>query len=344
MEDEAIAQLKTTAKLPNIKKIVGLPDLHPGKTPVGAVVLSDGLIFPQLIGNDIGCGMSLFQTSARLKKIKLDRLASIFDSLESLRDIELDDHPYPDESNVSQLGTLGGGNHFLELQAVEKVYLPEEFKRLDLDKDKIFILVHSGSRNGGQLFYESFMSRFSGIAMGTDLARSYLTSQNDLIVWAKRNREMCALKISQFLDSRGELKRVLDSPHNFVEEGDGGLYHRKGAVSALHGPVVIPGSRGTLSFLFKPASDTTKSLFSLAHGAGRKWKRSECKGRLREKYHRGEIYKTSLKSHVICHDKDLLYEEAPEAYKKISDVIDALLSANLGEIVCAFRPLATLKI
>jgi release factor H-coupled RctB family protein len=344
MEDSAIEQIRKISILSGVNKVVGLPDLHPGKIPVGAVVLTNELIFPFLIGNDVGCGMSLFQSALAVKKTKPERLVPKLNTLESLSDIELSDNPYPKESLDSGFGTLGGGNHFLELQAVEKVFLPKDFSDLGIDKDKVLILVHSGSRNKGQILYESFMEHLNGISSSSDLGHSYLLSQNELVLWARYNREICARRILEFLNARWDLNLILDAPHNFVEEGEGGFFHRKGAVSALNGPVIIPGSRGSLSYVMKPHYDCSKSLFSLAHGAGRKWRRSECRGRLRDKYHRDEIYTTQLKSKVICPDKALLYEEAPEAYKKLTDVIDALVSSDLAEPICTTRPLLTIKI
>jgi release factor H-coupled RctB family protein len=344
MEDAALDALKKISLMEGVTKLVGLPDLHPGKTPVGAVVLTDGIIFPHLVGNDVGCGMSLFQSATALKKIKLERLAPRFESLESLSDIELSFNPYPEDSIDPAFGTLGGSNHFLELQAVDRVYLPTEFKELEIDKAKLLLLVHSGSRSKGQMLYESYMEHLSGISMSSGLGETYLKEQKELLLWAQRNRECLARRAQEFLDGRSELRLILDNPHNFVEEGEGGFYHRKGAVNALNGPVIIPGSRGTLTYVMKPTSDCQKSLFSLAHGAGRKWKRSDCKGRLRDKYRRDELYTTALKSRVICHDKELLYEEAPEAYKKVTDVIGALVDSGLASLICTTRPLLTLKI
>lgn len=107
--------------------------------------------------------------------------------------------------------------------------------------------------------------------------------------------------------------------------------------------VVIPGSRGTLTYIVKPIGDVEESAYSISHGAGRKWARSLCKSRIREKYNRDSIRHTSLKSRVVCHDTDLLFEEAPEAYKKIEDVINVLLEYKLIEVVATLRPLITYK-
>lgn len=85
------------------------------------------------------------------------------------------------------------------------------------------------------------------------------------------------------------------------------------------------------------------SLYSLSHGAGRKWARSVCKSRIRNKYDRDSIRNTTLKSRVVCHDSELLFQEAPEAYKNIKHVVAALVEHGLATIVATLRPLLTFK-
>ena len=92
-----------------------------------------------------------------------------------------------------------------------------------------------------------------------------------------------------------------------------------------------------------PKEDTSLSLDSLSHGAGRKWARSLCKSRINNKYDRDSIRCTELKSKVVCHDTNLLFQEAPEAYKNIEQVIDSLIVFGLIEVVATLRPLITYK-
>jgi release factor H-coupled RctB family protein len=158
---------------------------------------------------------------------------------------------------------------------------------------------------------------------------------------------MVAKKLMDYLGYSSDVKTLIDCHHNFLEERGQRYIHRKGAVSALVGMVVIPGSRGGLTYIVSPSDnteDTDKSAFSLSHGAGRKWIRSLCKGRLRDKYHKGAIHETRLGSKTVCHDVDLLYEEAPEAYKGIEYIIDALVQHNLCSVVATLRPLLTVKV
>lgn len=134
-------------------------------------------------------------------------------------------------------------------------------------------------------------------------------------------------------------------------ENENGWIHRKGATPSDQGYVVIPGSRGDYSYLVKPTipsssaeeTNVEAALYSLAHGAGRKWKRGECQGRLSHKYKREDLYRTELGSRVICGNKELLYDEAPQAYKKCATVIDDLVDAGLVTMVARFRPVLTFK-
>ncbi len=102
---------------------------------------------------------------------------------------------------------------------------------------------------------------------------------------------------------------------------EAGWIHRKGAVAADGDFVVIPGSRGSLSYLVKPIGDGESHAWSLAHGAGRKWARSDARQRMRERFGMHQLVQTPLGGRVICEERDLLYEEAPAAYKNIEAVI-----------------------
>ena len=124
----------------------------------------------------------------------------------------------------------------------------------------------------------------------------------------------------------------------------GYFLHRKGAAPSDRGLVIIPGSRGSHSYLVAPVGDQQRNLWSVAHGAGRKWNRSECKGRLRDRYRAGSLTRTKLGSYVICEDKELLYEEAPQAYKDIQGVIEDMISFGLIRVIATFSPLLTYKV
>jgi release factor H-coupled RctB family protein len=404
IEDDAIKQLNFTSNLPYMRYSVGLPDLHPGKGyPVGSANASEATIYPHLVGADIGCGMSLYKTSLKAKKEK--SVDAWYDALHGLeggwegdlktfmesRGVE------PTEFDSTSLGTIGGGNHFAELQIIESIKDEEAAKKMGLDPEYLYLLVHSGSRAFGELVLQRHLDKHGvkGVAEGSEEAKVYLKDHDHALAWAKCNRTLLAHRfLSQItgfaidpalnnsldkdITSDGS-ERILDvwhncvTPVNFYFEEDGTpvdkaiendpkqqviesekkivakqyWLHRKGAAPSTEGPVVIPGSRGSFSYLVMPAQDKAHqqlSAFSLAHGAGRKWNRSKAlqtgQG-LRKKDN--DFTTTDLGSRVICESKELLFEEMPAAYKEIENIVSDLQEFGLVSIVAVFRPLITYK-
>lgn len=341
MEHTALTQLGNVANLPGVVRAVGLPDLHAGKTPVGIAVETEGRFYPHLIGNDIGCGMGLFHTGCALRKYKQEKFVTKLNHIRALEDIPTE-NLYNEESPIYDLGTIGGGNHFAEFQAVEAVADEIAFATLGIDKKQLLLLVHSGSRGYGQRILSEFLV-FEGLANGSPEAEAYLDKHNNALMWAQRNRQLVAQKLMNHLGFSSEVETKLDCHHNFLEKKDDLHIHRKGAVSAENGLVILPGSRGSLTYILEPSADTSLAAHSLSHGAGRKWARSLCKSRIRNKYDRDTIRQTKLGSRTVCHDTDLLYQEAPEAYKNIEHVVAALVEHDLAHVVATLRPLITYK-
>ncbi len=339
IESLAIDQVKALSNLPFVTNVVGLPDLHPGKTPVGVSVLCDNYIYPHIIGNDIGCGMGFFDTNIKFKKFVMEKWVSRLNNIKELCDIEYEtDYDSP----ILDLGTIGGGNHFVEFQIIEKVFLKDEFQNLIKNRDDVFVLVHSGSRGYGQKIFSEF-SEPKGFSADSFSAKEYLLSHDDALFWAEKNREIVADKLINYLGFSQKAEKIIDCQHNYIEKSENIYIHRKGAVSNTNGYVIIPGSRGSLTYIVKPAGDFEKTAYSLSHGAGRKWARSLCKGKISDKYNRDSIRQTDLKSRVVCHNTELLYKEAPEVYKNIGVIMDILKENELIEIVATLRPLITYK-
>ncbi|EJO3047176.1 RNA ligase RtcB family protein, partial [Escherichia coli] len=246
----------------------------------------------------------------------------------------------------SSLGSIGGGNHFAELQQVDEIIDAELFALAGLDAQHLQLLVHSGSRGLGQSILQRHIASFShhGLPEGSDDALRYIAEHDDVLAFARINRQMIALRIMQQVKATGS--PVLDVAHNFVSAcqiGDQqGWLHRKGATPDDNGLVIIPGSRGDYSWLVQPVANE-KTLHSLAHGAGRKWGRTECKGRLAAKCTATQLSRTELGSRVICRDKQLIFEEAPQAYKSAESVVQCLVQAGLIIPVARLRPVLTLK-
>lgn len=343
-ESRALDQLAQAATREGVQKVVGYPDLHPGKgIAVGAAVITLGHIYPFFIGGDIGCGMGLWRTTMKRKKTKLDQITKkLVRGMSQRNDRNTKEVPYPDS-----LGTIGGGNHFAELQTVEQVFDPALAEQHGVDGRYVHLLVHSGSRTFGESILRNHTSEFGarGLPSSSAEAQAYLSDHDSGCHWAKRNREQIATQVSSALGASNQL--ISDVSHNSISKKqiDGNNYwiHRKGAAAADQGPVVVSGTRGSLSYLVEPIDECSRYAWSLSHGAGRKWQRSECKGRLRQFLRKPDLLQTKLGSRVICEDKDLLYEEAPQAYKNIDTVISHLLEAKIVRLIASFRPLVTYK-
>lgn len=353
IEGDALQQLERTATLPGMMQVAGFPDLHPGKGgPVGAAMMAEGAVYPYLVGADVGCGMAMFATDLPTGKIKLEKwskkLSGLEDPWEGDSAAWLASRGVDSEEFTSSLGTIGKGNHFAELLRVHDVTDKQAFAALGLDEKLLALLVHSGSRGLGQTVLRSHTDTFrdGGLDAGSSEAVSYLGKHDTALAWATASRELIAFR---FLEQLGSgYQHILDLSHNSVTQmevdGTPCFLHRKGAAPSNQGAVIIPGSRGTLSYLVMPTGNQLNNLWSVAHGAGRKWGRNECEGRLRERYSAESLRRTNIGGYVICEDKDLLYEEAPQAYKNIDSIISDMVGFGLVSVVARFAPILTYKV
>jgi release factor H-coupled RctB family protein len=353
IEGEAVTQLRKTAALPGMRLAVGLPDLHPGRGhPVGAAFVTTGIFYPHLVGNDVGCGMALWQTDLPRQKSKQDKCVKKLHELESPWDGDRTEwlRQYgvePTEADAG-LGTIGGGNHFAEVQDWQEVQDQEAFASLDLQNLALVILVHSGSRGLGELLLQRHLDQHGadGLPGDTEDAGLYLREHERARQWAVANRALIARRMAEQLHCAS--KRVLDICHNSITpvgyEGQSGWLHRKGAAPADTGPLVIPGTRGSHSYLVLVTGDQRDNAWSLAHGAGRRWNRQSARARLKDRYRADSLVRTEIGSAVICEDKELLYEEAPQAYKNIDVVISDMVEAGLIRVVATLKPLITYKV
>ncbi len=345
----ALDQLNATARLEGMGRIVGLPDLHAGSgIAVGAAFWSRDRIWPHLVGSDIGCGMALWETSLAVRKFRVGQVERKLQGLDEPwhGDVEqaLVSAGLPRELASPSLGTIGGGNHFVEFQRIEDIVDRDRFAALDLAEDRVWMMVHSGSRGLGQAILETQMAQSgkSGLLADSPDAAAYLLRHDQAVAWAVVNRAIIA---ERFLGAVGLSGRCcLDIVHNCVCGHQAGWLHRKGAAPADRGLVVIPGSRGDFSYLAEPVPERADAaLWSLAHGAGRKWSRNDAHARLSRRYKVADLQRTKLASHVICEDRRLIFEEAPEAYKDIAGVIADLESAGLVRVIARLRPLLSYK-
>ncbi len=363
LEDAAVEQLRQVAGLPGMLTVVGMPDLHPGKgQPIGAAFITDGTIYPHLVGSDIGCGMALWTLDVKRRGLPVDkwerrllRLSDLCDreTLEAWVQDELTEQPDMDINCMDKLGSIGGGNHFVEIQQLHQIGDKAVLNSLGLHAHSVVLVVHSGSRGLGQYLLAAHLEQHGTRGLTGSAARSYLDKHDYALRWAQINRRVIARRFAEALGSAAT--PVLDLSHNHVcrlpadsERPETCRWiHRKGAAPADRGVVVIPGSRGSCSYLVQPRTDDPTAMalggYSLAHGAGRKWKRSECRSRLASRFTVKDLETTAVGSRVICKQRALLYEEAPQAYKNIDVVVADLEKAGMVNIIATCRPLLTFK-
>lgn len=338
IEGSANAQLQKVAARPGVLAAIGMPDLHPGhKGPVGSVIQTDGRIFPDLIGTDIGCGMTLFAIAGDRRRISLDRMEKALRN-RPIDDTDPADMDLPDdlEPYRGTLGTLGFGNHFAELQAStsSSSHVP------GLEKDQLALLIHSGSRAYGAAVFARHAAGNEGLR-GPDRV-AYLSDHDAAVAFAALNRRVIGERMLAILGLRGNV--ILDVPHNLVTLTSEGAIHRKGAAAFASGLSIVAGSRATPSHIVVPGDRAMLSFDSVAHGCGRKRDR---RAALARQKHRDQETSQRMRrretGRVICNDSRLVKEEAPEAYKDIRQVVGDLECFGIARSVMALEPLLTVK-
>ena len=379
LEDAARTQLQNIAALPFVGPwLAVMPDVHLGKgATVGSVVPTRGAIIPAAVGVDIGCGMMAVQTTLRANDLP-DSLSALRHSIErgvpvgngpggehrklpdsvgsKLRDAGLeprlqrirDKHPKIRFDKIDrQLGTLGGGNHFIELCLDEA--------------DSVWVMLHSGSRGTGNMigtyFIEQARRELSKRVLGyhvpdKDLAfflegeplfDDYVEAVSWAQDYARCNRESMMARVLHCLHHAlppfqlGKL--AVNCHHNYVQREQHGdeslLVTRKGAVSARDGELgIIPGSMGARSFIVR-GKGNADSFHSCSHGAGRVMSRTEARKRISVDQH------AKATAHVECRKDAAVVDESPAAYKDIDAVMAA--QRDLVEIVHTLRQVVCIK-
>lgn len=365
MEEGALQQAKNLANLPfAFKHIAIMPDSHQGYgMPIGGVLAAEDAIIPNAVGVDIGCGMCSLKTDRQ--EINRDNLKSIMSIIRKMVPVGFNHHNeqqdekwMPElngnleiveqeyESARSQVGTLGGGNHFIEIQKGSDGF--------------IWIMIHSGSRNIGFTVAKHYNQKAKDLNerwksdTRKDLAffpkdseefEDYINEMNYCIEFALNNRKLMMERVQNaFTDVLGnvEFSDFINKPHNFatIENhfGENVIVHRKGATRAREGELgMIPGSQGTSSYIVKGKGN--KDAFeSCSHGAGRVMSRNQAKKTLSVEEESKPLEERGI-LHAIRHKSDL--DEAPGSYKDIKKVMD--LQKDLIDIVVELEPLAVVK-
>ena len=380
--ENAKDQLVRIAQLPFIHKwVAAMPDVHVGKgATVGSVIATDKAVIPAAVGVDIGCGMMAVRTSLTARQLP-DSVAQVRSAIEAAvphgrtnhggrgdrgawgespkrhqdkwaelsqrYDAILEKHPKIGRGNdLSHLGTLGTGNHFIE------VCLDEQ--------DRVWLMLHSGSRGVGNRIGRYFISlakqdmrKFFIHLPDADLAylpqgTENFTDYTEAVGWAQDYaRENRVLMMQSALDALRKTGlptfdaylEAVNCHHNYVawekHYGKNVLVTRKGAVRARVGDLgIIPGSMGTRSYIVRGRGNP-ESFHSCSHGAGRVMTRTEAKRRFTVEDH------AKATAHVECRKDAEVIDETPAAYKSIDAVMEA--QRDLVDVLYTLRQIVCVK-
>lgn len=378
IEAEALTQLKNLARLPFISRngIACMPDVHAGiGSTVGSVIATNGAIIPASVGVDIGCGMNAVRLSIKANQLP-DSLKAIREGIEKvvpvgaggshqnqaildelrgrLPEIPGDVKNTLNESissshlkkSVSQLGTLGSGNHFIELCIDES--------------EDVWVMLHSGSRGIGNMIGSYFiekakknMNRFFISLPDSDLAyfpedtddfREYMEAVQWAQDYALENRKVMMERVIEVLHKELPIpfsitQEAINCHHNYVEKenhfGRNLWVTRKGAIRARKDDLgIIPGSMGQRSYIVK-GKGNLESYCSCSHGAGRKMSRSEA----RKRFTVSDL--VAQTEGVECRKDDAVLDEIPSSYKNIDEVMAN--QTDLVEVIHVLKQVMCVK-
>ncbi|SDP65679.1 RtcB family protein [Desulforhopalus singaporensis] len=372
IDRETLQQVKNLANFPFTHHHIALmPDAHVGYgMPIGGVAATIGVVIPNAVGVDIGCGVRAVRTSltsiepSELKKIvariretiplgfnhhKKPRPAKLMPDLSTaISESSLPVIAREFEKGRYQLGTLGGGNHFIEIQMGNDGH--------------IWLMIHSGSRNIGYRiagYYNQLAKDFhkSGglkidpkwqldyLPICSTNGSNYFTEMEYCVRFAAANRKEMMSRVCAIIadtDPTATFAPAVDIAHNYASKehhfGEDVIVHRKGATKAVKDGIgIIPGSQGSNSFIVKGLG-APESFMSCSHGAGRKLGRKQARRQL-NLAREIEFLKKRGVIHAIRHKKDL--DEAAGAYKDVHEVLEN--QQDLVEKTVTLSPLAVVK-
>lgn len=364
--EELVGGLRAVSYYPDISPFVCvMPDFHISESSVnGSVIPSRNLLYVNAVGGDIGCGMASLRLPISLFEVenKLDEIYRLIYSFvptgrqSNQTGVEVNnqdelfnqDLEVLNRSNVKdakrQFGTLGGGNHFVELQTDED--------------NRVNVMVHTGSRVIGQIIKQIFTrqgitsQRPKGLIYleaDSRAGQDYLAHVKFALDYAKANRkEILSRTIKGILEvfpALGEringslLEGMIDVPHNYVSLerhfGEDLYVHRKGAVHLEEGELgLIPGSMGTHSYVVMGRGNQY-GLDSCSHGAGRSMPRGKALDCIRK-----SDYLLAMRG-IVCRTDDNILDEAPQAYKDVDKVINH--QKDLVRVCEKLKPVVSVK-
>lgn len=368
VEDSCMAQIISLASLPfTFKHIAIMPDAHTGKgMPIGGVLATIGVVIPNAVGVDIGCGMCAVKTNLKASELSVNQIKAImrhirktiplgFDHQKNamdkslLPDLDLDACPFLRNKTVAMLkeiGTLGGGNHFIEIQK-------------DTKKDDVWIMIHSGSRHVGltvanyynkqaeilcERWYADTLPGLAFLPIEEQVGKDYMHEMEYCKHLAFANRKVMMEQVQQgFMDNctNVNFEPIINIAHNYAawenHFGKNVIVHRKGATRAFKGEIgIIPGSMGTKSYIVEGLGNP-ESFMSCSHGAGRKMSRSVAFKTL----DLSEECRRMDEQGIIHGMRKSGLDEAPSAYKDIEAVI--AFENDLIKPIIELAPLAVVK-
>ncbi|MBA3744197.1 RtcB family protein [Sporichthya sp.] len=371
VEDVAMAQLRNVANLPWVHGLAVMPDVHYGKgATVGSVIAMRDAVSPAAVGVDIGCGMTAVRTSLTAAGLP-DDLAALRRRIEDAVPVGFNSHKRPvptsripgvggwdqfwsgfgdligsvqqlRERALHQMGSLGGGNHFIEVCTDAQ--------------DQVWLMLHSGSRNIGKELAERHIANARNLPHNADLPDKDLavfltgTPQMDAyrrdLYWAqdyaKRNRATMLALLCQVVResvSKVQFDEPISCHHNYVAEesydGIDVLVTRKGAIRAGAGDLgLIPGSMGVGSYVVRGLGNPD-AFNSASHGAGRKMSRNKA----RKTFTTEDL--AAQTAGIECRKDAGVVDEIPGAYKDLDEVMSR--QTDLVEVVAKLTPLICVK-
>ena len=365
VDGAALDQFYSAMKLDCAVQGALMPDAHAGYTlPIGAVVATDGMIFPSFVGYDLGCGMSALPVPVSVEAVRANAQA-VFDAILRLVPVgfsvnqksrvpltqtELDTSDLTAEARViaesadnrnwwRARGSLGGGNHFIEVGADET--------------GQVWVIIHSGSRGVGHGIAMHYMKLASpdgrpreglyGLRAESLAGQAYRNDLRWALQFALENRleMMCrvvrAIETVAGLSAATDWRQLINRNHNHAELKDGRWIHRKGATHAETGMLgVIPGNMRDGSFIVR-GKGNPESLCSSSHGAGRVLGRKQAAQTLKL----GDFERTMREAAVVARVDAGTLDESPFAYKDIFSVMAQ--QEDLVEVLHHVRPIINVK-
>lgn len=352
LEIEAQNQIYEALKHDFLKKLVIMPDCHSGYSlPIGGVALLDDVISPAYVGYDIGCGMCTVVTdiegndlSTKERKKIYDRVLENIPTGFSMRGVGMRFDEFKSASDnkeltkrvgeklTKQLGTLGGGNHFIEIGE-------------SIDSHNVAITIHSGSRNIGHSIGGYYMGiGVEGLPKGffyidSEIGEAYIQDMNFALRYALENRRVMmeeVLNAMGFSNHSYYLKDMINENHNHAIITNDGVLHRKGATPADKEQFgIIPGNMRDGVYITKGLGNE-EYLSSASHGAGRKLSRSKASKTLDH-----DVFEKQMKG-IVCNTGKNILDEAPDAYKDVEKVI-GMQEGIVINVINHYKPLINIK-